>query len=293
MTKRPPSPQDFIEKSNLRGMLAIYSDIIALVVLIAIGISCDHWLVTLLLIWPIGLYQFAIGEVLAHEASHYQLFRSRRWNDWTEWIHSIPFFYGIREYREEHRKHHTLFGSQEDHIVGDYRRRGLFRLPPKLIWIWFGKPLLGIAGVVYTKSVLFDLLSLRSALRIGALWIAILLVCTFTGTLHWLLWYWILPLFWSFSSLLWWSEIRDHFATRTGTRTDISWMNFFTHDNGYHYVHHKFPSIPWYRVREAHESLFAGENLDVSHGFFDSFQQMLPPEEPLTSDGQRLAHSKP
>jgi fatty acid desaturase len=272
--------------SNLRGGVALLIDWLALIVLISVGISINHWLVTLILLWPIGLFQFSIGEVLAHEASHYNLFRNRRWNNWAEWLCTLPFFFSISDYRDEHLKHHTKLGSHEDHLVGDYRRRGLFRIPPRLIWIWFGKPLIGIAGIVHLKSVLFELLSARAALKISVLWSPILLVCFYTETLNWLLWFWILPLFWSYSSFLWWSEIRDHFGTKTGTRTDISWMNLVTHNNGYHYAHHKYPSIPWHRIREAHDSLCKNENLDISTGFIDAFRQMLPPDEPTITRGK-------
>jgi fatty acid desaturase len=87
--------------SNLRGGVALLIDWLALIVLISVGISINHWLVTLILLWPIGLFQFSIGEVLAHEASHYNLFRNRRWNNWAEWLCTLPFFFSISDWGVE------------------------------------------------------------------------------------------------------------------------------------------------------------------------------------------------
>ena len=274
----PKSPREFVERSNWKGIRALAQDILLLVILIFIGIFCDSVFINLLLLWPIGLIQFCMGESLAHEASHYSLFKNRKWNDWGEWVYSIPFLFTIDAYRTEHLKHHTRFGKpSEDHLVSDYECRGLFKVPPRLIWIWFAKPLLGFAGFAYIKSTFFELMSTRSAVKLIAFWGPLVTLCVVGGGLSLLVWYWILPLFWTYSSFLWWSEIRDHFNTRNGTRSDLSWMNVLTHNNGYHDVHHRYPSIPWYRLPEAHEELCSEEDLDVCYGFFDAFKQLRTP----------------
>ena len=271
--------KQFVVRSNVRGLIAVAQDWLLLAALFSIGIYFDHWAAYVILAWPIGLIQFAIGEALAHEASHYNLFRSRRWNDWAEWGLSIPFLFALSDYRHEHRLHHTKIGESEDHLVADYRARGLFNTPLRLAWIWLGKPLLGIAGLHYLKSVLFELSNIRSGIKIAFFWAVLIGSCIATGNVGNFAWLWILPLCWTYPAFLWWSEIRDHFNTKCGTRTDTGWLNVLTHNNGYHYVHHKYPSIPWYRLREAHHALCAEEAEDICHGLFDAFRQLTPKDE--------------
>jgi fatty acid desaturase len=88
-----------------------------------------------------------------------------------------------------------------------------------------------------------------------------------------LLLYWVVPMLWCYSSFFYWSEIEDHFNTNTGTRTNVGWTNWLTHNNGFHSVHHKYPRIPWYRLREAHFALCA-DSSDISRGFLDTFRQI-------------------
>lgn len=68
-------------------------DVVLLLFLIGVGIFAERWWLALILAWPIGLVQFALGEALAHEASHYNLFSSRRANNAAEWFYAIPFFF--------------------------------------------------------------------------------------------------------------------------------------------------------------------------------------------------------
>lgn len=279
MNESPIAAKHFVVRSNARGLLAVAQDWLLIATLISIGVYFDHWIVFLLLAWPIGLMQFAIGEALAHEASHYNLFRSRRWNDWGEWVLSLPFLFSLSDYRKEHRLHHTKIGELEDHLVADYRARGLFNTPLRMLWIWLGQPLLGIAGFHYLRSVLFEISSLRSVVKLTVFWGTLFSLCIATGNIGYLLCLWILPLTWTYPAFLWWSEIRDHFNTKCGTRTDTGWLNYVTHNNGYHYVHHKYPTIPWYRLPEAHRALCAGEAEDVCHGLCDAYRQLTRKEE--------------
>lgn len=279
MNDQPLTAKHFVVRSNVRGLIAVARDWLFIAALVSIGVHFDHWIVYLLLAWPIGLIQFAIGEALAHEASHNNLFRSRRWNDLAEWCLTLPFLFSLEDYRAEHRLHHSKMGESEDHLVGDYQARGLFNTPLRLVWIWFGKPLVAIAGAHYLKSVLFDLSSLRSAIKLVIFWGALATACIATDNGRYLAWLWVLPLCWTYPAFLWWSEIRDHFNTKCGTRTDTGWLNFLTHNNGYHYVHHKYPSIPWYRLPQAHETLVSDEAEDVCHGLYDAFRQLVPTKE--------------
>ena len=75
---------------------------------------------------------------------------------------------------------------------------------------------------------------------------------------------------WSFPIFQYWSEIEEHYNTLSGARSNVSfWDNFFKHNEGYHWIHHRYPTIPFYRLPEAHAFL-TPSGTDISQGFFDS-----------------------
>ena len=120
MMESAPKPRDFVERSNLRGFLVLFGDIAALFGTIAISIWLDNWFVYLISVWVIGSLQFAIGESILHEASHYNLFKTKKLNDYLEFIYALPFFVDMKQYRFDHTGHHYKMNTKEDHIVEDY-----------------------------------------------------------------------------------------------------------------------------------------------------------------------------
>jgi fatty acid desaturase len=73
---------------------------------------------------------------------------------------------------------------------------------------------------------------------------------------------------------LFWSEIADHYNTRSGIRTRVGWIaNFIFHNNGYHHAHHRYPSIPQFNLKKAHKLAFR-EGDDISRGFLDTYRQI-------------------
>ena len=71
-------PQDFVERSNLKGFVALFLDWGAIFAIIATSVWLDNRIVYLMSIWAIGSFQFAIGESLLHEASHHNLFKNKK-----------------------------------------------------------------------------------------------------------------------------------------------------------------------------------------------------------------------
>lgn len=272
----PPSasqhPSAFIERSNWRGIWAIARDYALIGVATWISLVADYWPVYLMAVWLIGLIQLGLGETLTHEASHGNLFRTRWLNRWSELFCCLPFFFALSDYRREHAEHHRLLNTDREQLREDYRRHGLLADSPNLVWLWFVKPVVGYAGLAYLRS-LIGLTSLRSALKVAAFWICLFATAAMGGWLRELALYWLVPLLWSFASFFYWSEIEDHFRTSGGTRSNVGWTNWLTHNNGYHEVHHRHPRIPWYRLREAHEAL-CGDSPDVSRGFLDTYRQI-------------------
>jgi fatty acid desaturase len=292
MTSRifPRKPKDFVKRSNIRGGLAIAQDWLAIVVLIYSSIRIHSWLLYPLAAWLIGTFQFALSESLLHEAAHYNLFKVRRWNDALDLFYGLPLFYTTQQFRLEHMIHHRFLGKPEDNLLADYEAMGLFHPGINLFWIWFCRPLLGYAG--YHYALAFTLKPLRSGIRMIAFWGIVLGVFACLHQLEVLVLYWFIPLLWSCYSQLYWSEIADHYRTQTGVRSNFSrWTNFLHHNNGYHFTHHTYASIPWYMLPEATRALCPGQG-DVCYGFLDIYHSIksgsIFPEFPAVEHTQPM-----
>lgn len=273
-------PRDFVERNALRSWLAIARDWAAIAATIALSLQLDSWLFYPFAAWIIGSFQFALSEALQHEASHYNLFKTRAWNDRLEIFYGLPFFRTVEQLRREHVIHHTRLGKPEDHIVADYTALGLYKPNVNLFWIWFVKPILGFAGYYYCSAL--SLRPLKEGRKIIAFWIVVLGSCAAFGVLHLLLLYWLIPFFWACQSFLYWSEITDHYRTKTGIRSNLGRIrNLLHHNNGYHYTHHHYPTIPWYRLPAAEHALCPDQG-DICYGFFDTYRDLV--RHPLAAE---------
>lgn len=262
-------PKDFIERNNLRGFLALFRDWSTICLVTAFSIWADSWSVYIISVWIIGALQFGIGETLLHEASHYNLFKNRTWNDNLEFLYALPFFTRVSHYREIHLRHHKHLWEPEDPKIQYYEALG-FSGSPNLFFLWFVKPVIGVTAYHYFFSDPNRFLDRKLIL----FWLPVILLFSGTGNLHILGLYWFLPLFWSFSSILYWAEIDTHLGTQTGTRTNINFLgNLMGHNSGYHHVHHLYPTIPWYRLPEAHRAI-CPDHPDISRGFLDTYRQL-------------------
>ena len=272
---------ELILRSDLRGLLGMCRDWGAVFALTALGVWSDSWAVDLLCMLAIAPVQFAIGECLMHEASHYSLVRTRAWNDWAEALAALPFFTTRAAYRPEHLNHHRHFGGEEDHIVRDYAELGLLDEHPRLVWTLFVRPLLGLTGVAWLRWVIHQELG-RGWLRVAGFWSAVLILAAATGTLGAIAQFWLAPLFFGYSVLIEWSEVEDHFRTASGTRSNVGWLdNLLYHDNGYHAAHHRYPAIPCHMLRRAHHTLGFASGVDIADGRLETWRQIFGhPERP-------------
>jgi fatty acid desaturase len=261
----------FLQKSNVSAMLAISRDWLVIAVLVYLNIRVQSIWLYLPSVWLIGLFQFAIGEALLHEAAHGNLFTNKRLHNRLQFFYGLPFFKTVKQYRLEHQQHHNQLGKAGDKVIADYRNFGFF-LPGQILWwlVWV-KPLAGFAGYYYVKQLKFG--PWRDGLKVGFFWLAILLGFSLKSWLLFLLLYWLVPFFWCFHCFLYWSEISDHLLTRTGTRSNTGRLiNFLTHNNGFHDLHHRYPTIPWFNLRKAYSELPLPDS-ETSGGLFDTYRQ--------------------
>jgi len=117
---------------------------------------------------------------------------------------------------------------------------------------------------------------------------AIALLCGVTHTLDLLLLYWFVPLVWAYSSILYWSEITDHYLAGSETRSNVSvFWNVMFHNGGYHWLHHQYPFIPWYQLKGA-DAVITPAETDRVNGRWAMYGVMLDNyRQSLSESGDR------
>lgn len=270
---RHPSPRDFIERNTFRGLTAVTRDWLFIAVAIAGSIVAGHWLAWLAAVWFIGYMQFALAESILHEASHYNLFQSRWLHHWLQFLYAWPFFQTLREFRGEHHLHHAHLLSDRDQTVEDYRIYGLDRPNVNLFQVWFVKPILLFPTWFFLRHG-NGWLDRRNWLQLLAFWLPVAGLFWFSGHLDMLVLYWLIPLLWVYPIFNYWSEIEEHYNTRSHARSNLSPItNFLAHNEGHHWIHHKYPTIPFYNLPAAQRA-FCIPDVDTSRGFLDTYRQL-------------------
>jgi fatty acid desaturase len=273
-------PSDFVERNNFKTFLTLFTDWGAIFLILAFSTWANNIVVYLIAIWTIGFLQLTIGDVLTHEASHYNLFQQKSWNDHLEFLYAYPCFLTVDVYRYYHLQHHKYVGKEGDYLVKDYKFFGLDRANNNLFFLLFLKPILGFSICYYLYELFRQLphlnwRTLKNGFRLLSFWIVVIVAFYLSGHIDILLLYWFIPYVWCFHSYLYWSEVEEHYNTQSGIRSKLNPLsNFLTHNRGYHHIHHWYPSIPWYKLPEAHQALFPSDITDISYGLLDTYKQL-------------------
>ncbi len=280
------SPKQFYGRSNWRGVVVLVGDYLWIAAVVALAhVFPSPWLYPLWLAL-ISVKMFALGESLLHEASHHTLFAHKKANDWVAPLVAWPFLYTMNGYRAEHRAHHRLLGQNIDPLWEQYVKYGLRSAdstlpdPPlgtgRALWIYAGRPLLGLAPFYILPDSLKTLKGDREAWGVLAWWTLVPAAFAAFGALHLFVLYWAIPMVFGFTAWLYWSEITDHYNIPVGdTRTVTSPLtNWLTHNNGIHALHHKYAGIPWFKLPEAYEAMKGSFPETVSTGWFDTLVQL-------------------
>jgi len=267
-----PRPRDLIQRSDLRGAIALFGDWAMIIGIAAFGIWSHSVAVYVVCVFLIGTLQYSLRETVLHEAAHYNLFKTRRLNNWSQVLHAWPFFYDFARYREIHFEHHRNLMTDKDPIPIAYFKAGYQDRTRGMWWLWGLRPLLGYAGITYvfqyrkpTPTRIFTLVAMVSgAWLLGG-----------KGGLEILALYWFVPLLTTGAAHDHWCGVTDHLHTkRTPSRSHVSFLwNFFHHGIGYHQVHHMYPAIPWYNLKKAHDAYCPADS-DISTSFFETFRQI-------------------
>jgi len=277
--------KEFTVKNDFIAFVAIFGDWTAIFLLFFISCYFNSPTATFFCLIGIGYFQFALGEAIVHDASHYNLFRIKAWHDRLDFLYALPFVMTLKQWRIEHMSHHQRFGAEGDHLVSDYASYGLTTTAtPNMYWICFARPILGLCMWDRLRWIV-KTTTFGSLYRITVFWITAIFTCAITGNLLNLALYWLFPLTIIYPIFLYWSEIGDHYRTLTGTRSRTGFIyNVFWHNNGYHSIHHRFPQIPFHQLAKAHRSLNLADP-DAVLGWIGMWRALLNP-----SDSQATSH---
>lgn len=268
---------------------------LGLVVMLSGKISIAVW--TAMLFVVAGFTQNALG-VLMHEASHGFLSVDRRVNDiLANLLVCYPLFNTVTGYRDGHFRHHRYFGTTRDpyfHLYNIGSKKavllgllsdisGVTAVRAFLSRYWAdgeerkmdGERLMSLAAVAHVMGFL-----LVHAAMWGAFYIA-------TGWPLGYLAFWILPLL-TIPFLI--NRIRTivehalpvtgNAVTRTVEASVLESILFAPYGYSHHSEHHRYPGIPYHRLRAAHAMrtrALSGCPLDEewSKGYMSTFAQIL------------------
>ena len=283
---RPLPPEVVRELTRLdpwRSSLAMLQTLAATVV--AVGVAGTLW--TPWVVFPaivvIGGLQHALF-VLVHDSAHYRLFENRRLNDFSGRALAIPAGISMYSYRVIHRLHHNHLYTKLDPdmpLQGGYPRGRAYLLRKlakdlagltalKTYAYFFGNPAIN-DEVGQAKRPLDDTApELRRAARQDR-WLVVAFhlgapVAAFSAGVGWqYLVLWVVPLLTVIQAILRLRAVCEHGAVTdaesplTAARTNLvpGWLRWwlFPHHVHYHIEHHLYPSIPHYRLPQAHAEL--------------------------------------
>lgn len=271
------SLRDLSVLDQRKSVGAFALDWILIVAAIAISEKFFNPALYLLAVLFIGTRQHAIA-ILSHDAAHYRILTNRKANVWmTNILASWPLFVQLELYRLSHLQHHQHTNSAQDPDViyqkdlWDYQ----FPMSAKKLFKIFAMDFLGFGMIANLKRAARYTMDpeIKQAVKkdtdqtkFGRLAFYILLAVGLTVFGGWKIYlmYWMLPLFWVLPALLRLRNISEHYGlSRTnelnGSRDVLcgpieAWI-FAPHNVNLHLVHHLYPSVPFYNLREFHQVL--------------------------------------
>lgn len=254
--------------------LIIAADYVVTIAIAVAAIMVGHPLVTLLAMALIAGRQVAFLNLL-HAAAHHSLFSTKRANDRVDLILGYLIFDAVRPYRSYHLLHHRSF-NRKDPDRFEYleeRLQGHDDGPWRRTWEVVIKPLLGSDGMSFIRCTVEQARENPWwTLRLAVYWTVVVAVFWWAGWLVYLLLYWIIPLLWLYPVFYNWGELTDHYAVNEDARNQQGFFYslFIKGHEMYHAVHHRYPRIPFYRIKAASRHLSsAGETFEETRGPLD------------------------
>lgn len=307
------------DRHGIVAPLLTFGLIAGFVALGLFAMSTKAW-VLLFVAWiGIATQQHALF-ILAHEAAHYRMLKSRALNDMLGRLAGTLGGVSMCTYRVTHRLHHNhLYGAQDPDIAlnGGYPRGGWYLAKkllidltgwtaPKTYAYFFGAPAINSDNAERLNPLNDTSESLRKDARkdrwmVVSFHLLMPVVCFAIGRgsgLSAYLLLWVLPLLTFLQVILRLRAVAEHGApagydsplraARTNLPGDgllgqIIRFVFFPHHVNYHIEHHLYPAVPHYRLKATHDLLLAKGALDGAEVrlFTDTLKRVFMPKGSL------------
>jgi len=247
---------------------------------VALALACLGTIVTIAVAlgalaavnWPLALAFYPVAaaviarqqrglELLVHDGSHRSWCRARpRLNDeLTNLLAAWPCFSEVSAYWTFHRIHHAKYGSDSDPCKRRFMQMRQAMLPGS-----FWRTI-----VDYTLGWYRETARDPKALLRAAAWHLVVLLIPGALLYGWEValgaWiaFWVVPQFAFLPWLRFVAELEEHdysdgLSETDGTFTNVGWLHtWLIHPlkDGYHLIHHAFPSVPQWRHRALHDIL--------------------------------------
>lgn len=276
----PESLAEYSRRRPSRWLLAAGFDwAVMLLTMLLCNLYPQPW-VWLLGIVVIGTRQHALG-ILAHDAAHFLVTRSKPWNAILgNALAGYPMTYPVQGYRTNHLEHHRHLETERDPeqaTVNLYPAEWNFPMSkPRLLMLMIRDliggsllPLMALSRYLWTMKTS----AVPHVLAIVALHGAAFTAALLTGYLWTYLLLWVVPMF--TTTLLCFRirtcaehsgihppQMRYRFrdvdtlaVTRTTYYPLLTRFLFGPHNISYHLEHHMFPSVPFFNLPRLHRHL--------------------------------------
>ncbi len=276
-------------KDNLRELsktslsLAILYAVLDQVIVLIVGATATAsfsriplllWTMAYLALATLAARQMRGMECLVHEASHYNWTRHHKLNDLlADWLASWPVMSSVHTYRRTHLEHHIKLGTEFDTDLARWNKLHLYDLDRKhriqFIWGLTKRIIPYVPGWwwaigVNTSVIIRFLLWHICFFAIFAFVVVFFASLSISFTIFsWILG-WLLPLFIVLPVVRFIGEIEEHnyplISIIKATNTNVGTVHthlFHPHNDGYHTLHHLYPTIPFFRVAKVHKKLIA------------------------------------
>ena len=262
---------DSLEVPGVLSMMRAFS-LDWMLIVAALGLVCVTWWALPLTLIILGSRQRAFSNLI-HDAAHGNLLANRKLNDGlTTLLAALPNLDSVRNYRATHFSHHAFLGAADaDPDSKNHEYVGYDDTTPMT-----GHPGRVLARLVFNRKAWLQSMVGGAPNLSGLEWIGVVswfavvglsLSALFSfGVVAKFIGLWFVARATSYHLIRIFAEYLDHAGLKPGSilgftrnipeATHILRWIFHPHSDIYHLAHHLAPSVPHYRLKEAHRVLW-------------------------------------
>lgn len=287
--------RNYRTKSNFKGFQAIGLNWIKVMLYSFFTLyawnsfSTNYFLATYFVLSILLALTYRGFENLVHEASHYNLFKTRAWNDHLQAAFAFPVFKEVSLYRLFHDLHHMFLGDKEkDPDMQMYIDWGLDRLTKQNFWwLIIVRPIFYMPWYFLNNTFASFWKDKNERGGKFMFWFFVILIVTFFDFWSGFLLVYVFPFGILLPMIRFWCESSEHIGfdlneTIPNSRNNLGFVHSIMHPfgDGYHQIHHDASYISWYHLPKVHKELNKANNeyeqrTQTSYGFFETFKLMV------------------